>query len=207
MSFLSIATPETAEFSEKKSKFIAYALPIQSEQEVKPIIEKLHQEHPQARHICYAFRLGAKKDIWKANDDGEPSNSAGQPILGQIKSYDLTNIIVLVVRYFGGVKLGVGGLMNAYKEAAHLALSQAENIEDFEKESLIFEVPLSSVDHARYLLKREGVKDYTEEFGLQCIFKVLVSKENFSNFVKALDALPEKHIATHEKNNPTFPLS
>jgi len=113
-------TPEPAIFKDRKSKFIGYAFPVQAVEEVKSLIDKLKKEHHSARHWCYAYRIGIEKIVERANDDGEPSNSAGQPILNQIKAKDLTNILVVVVRYFGGVKLGVGGLMNAYKTATQL---------------------------------------------------------------------------------------
>ncbi len=125
-SYSSIRNPVTALVEEKRSKFYAYAYAVQSEQEVKNYIAALKIEHPEARHFCYAFRLGASKSIWKVSDAGEPTNSAGMPILGQIKSLDLSDIAVVVVRHFGGVKLGVGGLFEAYKQAAREVLIKAE---------------------------------------------------------------------------------
>ena len=109
-------------FKDRGSKFYGYAYPITSEDEVKPIIEKLKKEHHTARHWCYAWQLGTTKIRYSANDDGEPSNSAGPPIYGQIQAFDVTNILVVVVRYFGGTKLGVGGLMNANKTGSKLVL-------------------------------------------------------------------------------------
>jgi uncharacterized YigZ family protein len=116
-------------FKEKSSKFFGYAYPIVSEEEVKPIIESLRKIHPNARHICYAYQIGTEIIQYRANDDGEPSNSAGAPIYGHIQSFGLTNIIVLVVRFFGGTKLGVGGLISAYKTSAQLTLDNCEIIE------------------------------------------------------------------------------
>lgn len=121
--------PEEILFKEKSSKFFGYAYPIVSEKEVKPIIESLRKIHPNARHICYAYQIGTETIQYRANDDGEPGNTAGAPIYGQIQSFDLTNIIVLVVRYFGGTKLGVGGLIAAYKTSAQLTLESSEIIE------------------------------------------------------------------------------
>ncbi len=109
-------------YKEKGSKFIAYAVPCYSEEEAKNYLEQWRKEHHQSRHVCYAYRFGLDKTIYRANDDGEPSNSAGTPILGQIQSFDLTNILIGVVRYFGGTKLGVGGLIHAYKTAAKEAI-------------------------------------------------------------------------------------
>jgi putative IMPACT (imprinted ancient) family translation regulator len=109
-------------FKEKNSKFFGYAFPVTSEIEVKTYLENLKTEHFSARHWCYAYQIGTEVIKFRANDDGEPSNSAGMPIYGQIQSFDITNVLVVVVRYFGGVKLGVGGLISAYKTTAQLTL-------------------------------------------------------------------------------------
>ena len=116
-------------FKEKSSKFFGYAFPIQSEEEVKPIIEQLRKLHPHAVHYCYAYQIGTEKISYRANDDGEPSNTAGAPIYGQIQSFGLTNVLLVVVRIFGGIKLGVCGLISAYKTTAQLVLEEAEIIE------------------------------------------------------------------------------
>ena len=116
-------------FKEKSSKFYGYAFTIESEEEVKPIIEQLRKLHPHAVHYCYAYQIGTEKISYRANDDGEPSNTAGAPIYGQIQSFGLTNVLLVVVRIFGGIKLGVGGLISAYKTTAQLVLEEAEIIE------------------------------------------------------------------------------
>jgi uncharacterized YigZ family protein len=116
-------------FKEKNSKFFGYAFPIQSEEEVKPLIETLRKQHPNAGHFCYAYQIGADTTTYRANDDGEPSNSAGMPIYGQIQSFSVTNVLLVVVRIFGGVKLGVGGLISAYKTTAQLTLETCEIVE------------------------------------------------------------------------------
>jgi uncharacterized YigZ family protein len=125
-----IALPsEETLFKEKNSKFFGYAFPIESEEEVKPIIEILKKQHPNAGHHCYAYQIGTETIQYRANDDGEPSNTAGAPIYGQIQSFGLTNVLVVVVRIFGGVKLGVGGLISAYKTSAQITLESCEIIE------------------------------------------------------------------------------
>jgi len=125
-----IALPSKASlFKEKNSKFFGYAYPIQSDEEVKPIIEGLKKQHPNAVHYCYAYQIGTETIQYRANDDGEPSNTAGTPIYGKIQSYDLTNILVVVVRIYGGIKLGVGGLISAYKTSAQITLDSCEIIE------------------------------------------------------------------------------
>ena len=116
-------------FKEKNSKFFGYAFPISSEDEVKPLIETLRKQHPNAGHFCYAYQIGTDAFTYRANDDGEPSNTAGMPIYGQIQSFSLTNLLIVVVRIFGGVKLGVGGLISAYKTTAQLVLESCEIVE------------------------------------------------------------------------------
>ena len=122
-------TPEEILFKEKNSKFFGYAFPLSTEEEIKPLIDNLRKQHPNAGHFCYAYQLGTNTISYRANDDGEPSNSAGMPIYGQIQSFSVTNILIVVVRIFGGVKLGVGGLISAYKTTAQLVLESCEIIE------------------------------------------------------------------------------
>ena len=122
-------SPSAVLFKEKNSKFFGYAFPIQSEDQVKPIIDSLRKEHPTAGHFCYAYQIGADTISYRANDDGEPSNSAGMPIYGQIQSFSVTNILIVVVRIFGGVKLGVGGLISAYKTTAQMILQTCKIVE------------------------------------------------------------------------------
>ncbi len=124
--YLTLKTQSEGVYKEKGSKFIAYAAPCSSEEEAKEMLQEWKKEHHQARHLCYAYRFDLDKTIYRANDDGEPSNSAGQPILGQIQSFDLTNVLIGVVRYYGGKKLGVGGLITAYKTAAKEAILSGE---------------------------------------------------------------------------------
>jgi uncharacterized YigZ family protein len=116
-------------YKEKNSKFYGYAFPVTSEEEIKIHLEQLRKQHHGAVHFCYAFQLGTDTIYYRANDDGEPSNSAGMPIYGQIQSFRLTNVAVVVVRFFGGVKLGVGGLISAYRTAAQMVLQEAEIVE------------------------------------------------------------------------------
>ena len=121
-----VKSPTTGTYKEKGSKFIAYAYPVYLEEEVKEKLEEVKKLEHSARHHCYAYVLHADKSAWRANDDGEPSSTAGKPILGQIQSNDLTNILIVVVRYFGGVKLGVPGLIRSYKTAAAIAIADTE---------------------------------------------------------------------------------
>lgn len=152
-------------FKEKGSKFIGYAYPIEHENEVKSIVDQLKKEHHQARHVCYAYQIGVKNIYYRANDDGEPNNTAGIPILGQIKSFELTNVLVIVVRYFGGTKLGVGGLIQAYKTSAKETLEQAVIIqkEILQKLYIEFEYPnmnkIMRIIHENHLVIHKQVQN------------------------------------------------
>lgn len=147
-------------YKEKGSKFLAFAYPVKSDSEVKLLLDQIRKEYYDARHHCYAYVLGYDKSAWRINDDGEPSGTAGRPIYGQIQSYDLTNVLVVVVRYFGGIKLGVSGLINAYKLAAQDALQQAEIIERTINEIYRLEFPYEQINEAMKIVK---------EFGLQIL--------------------------------------
>lgn len=128
-SFKTIAKQTEGLYKDKGSKFLSFAIPVRTEDEVKEVLQQYRKQFFDARHVCYAYILGADRDQTRANDDGEPSGTAGRPILGQINSMELTNILVIVVRYFGGILLGTGGLIVAYKEATQDALQQAELLE------------------------------------------------------------------------------
>ncbi len=150
--------PDPAVFKDRKSKFIGYAIPVSSVEKVKSEVEKLKKAHHSARHWCYAYRIGVDNLMERANDDGEPSNSAGQPILNQIKAKNLTNVLVVVVRYFGGVKLGVGGLINAYKTAAQMVLDQAEVVEKIRNKRLKIGFDYQDMDKVMRLIKEHELE-------------------------------------------------
>jgi len=157
-------------FKDRNSKFYGFAFPVTTEEEVKNNLEALKKQHYQARHWCYAWVLGKKYERFRANDDGEPSNSAGAPIHGQLQSFDLTNVLVVVVRYFGGTKLGVGGLINAYKTAAKMAL-ETTTILEFTIDvqfKISFEYPLMNT--VMRLIKDENIKIIDQEMTLNCVF-------------------------------------
>lgn len=132
--YQTLASPSTGLYKEKGSKFIGYAFEVSSEKEIKAYLEEVKKEHFKARHHCYAYRLGLDGKLFRANDDGEPSSTAGRPILGQIDSFGLSNVLIVVVRYFGGTKLGTSGLKRSYKAAAQDALTNAEIIERIVKQ-------------------------------------------------------------------------
>jgi len=151
--YLTISSITEGFYKEKGSKFIAYAIPCTSESEVKEHISRLRRENPQAVHVCTAFRLGSEKKLYRSSDDGEPSNSAGPPILGQIQSFDLTNILIAVVRYYGGTNLGVGGLIHAYRTSAKEALDNAIIIEDENRIQLQIQFEYASYNNVMKLIK------------------------------------------------------
>lgn len=164
-------------FKDRGSKFFGYAFPIKNEEEAKEHIEKLKKEHHTARHWCYAYQLGKNYDRYRANDDGEPSNSAGMPIYGQLQSFELTNTLVVVVRYFGGTKLGVGGLINAYKTAAQLALEASRIVERTIDEhfQLRFEYP--EMNTVMRLIKEHQLDIVDQQMALDCVFEIKVRKK------------------------------
>jgi len=155
-------------FKDKGSKFIAYMHPISSEEEVKDILQVIKKEHFSARHHCYAYRLGNFGNVYRANDDGEPSGTAGKPIYGQLLSNDLTNVLIVVVRYFGGTLLGVSGLINAYKNAAADAIQNAVLITRIIEDQFLvtFDYPLQNV--VMKIIKDEQLDIVNSEFGLDC---------------------------------------
>lgn len=176
-------------YKEKGSKFIGIAVPCQSEEEAKKYVDAWRKEHYQARHVCYAYILGRDKSRYRANDDGEPNNSAGPPILGQIRAFDLTNVLIGVVRYYGGTKLGVGGLINAYKTAAQEAIESGKIIEKevFRWFELKFEY--DAMPQVMQLLKMHKLEMEENDFALSCRLKVKLSFDQVSSFLEELKLL------------------
>ena len=156
--YKTIASVSEGIYRDKGSKFIAIAIPVISESQIKDEIASIKKQYFDARHHCYAYILGPFKDSYRYNDDGEPSSTAGRPIYGQLLSKDLTNVLVVVVRYFGGVKLGVSGLINAYKEATKAALENAEITERIVTESHIVSVDYESVNKVMQILKADYIQ-------------------------------------------------
>jgi uncharacterized YigZ family protein len=161
-------------FKDKGSKFIAYAFPVFTEDEIKEHIFRLKKEHYSARHHCYAWRLGADKKRFRTNDDGEPSSTAGKPILGQIQSFDLTNILIVVVRYFGGTLLGVSGLINAYRSAARNAIENGTIVEKTVENVLLVEFGYENMNAVMKIFKDEQLPQQETLFELKCQIKTSV---------------------------------
>ncbi len=159
-------------YKEKGSKFIAYASPCSNEHEAKELLSEWKKNNHQARHLCYAYRFGVENYSIRANDDGEPSNSAGTPILGQIQSYELTNILIGVIRYFGGTKLGVGGLVQAYKTAAKEAIEAGEIITEQLKVKLELSFPYEKMPVLMQVIKTHKINILSQQFDLHCYITI-----------------------------------
>ena len=182
-SYRTIQQPSEGSYKEKGSKFLGFAYPVQAEQDVKQKIAELKKEYFDARHHCYAYIIGADKMKYRAFDDGEPNHSAGDPILGQIRSKNLTNVLVVVVRYFGGVKLGVGGLISAYKMAAENALNNSTVIEKDVLKKYFISYAYTSTPDVMTLIKEYKLEIMNQSFADECKLDVNVPLQ-FNNEFK-----------------------
>jgi len=185
---------QEALFKNKNSKFYGYAFPVSNEAEVKNNIETLKKQHHSARHWCYAYQLGKETFTYRANDDGEPSNSAGQPIYGQIQSFNVTNILIIVVRYFGGVKLGVGGLINAYKTTAKLALENSSIIEKTINIEYLITFDYKNMNKVMRIIKEKQINIVNQKLELDCKIHISVRKKNSQSTFEAFNQLYEISI-------------
>jgi uncharacterized YigZ family protein len=165
-------------FKEKNSKFFGYAFPVDSEEAIKLHLEQLKKQHFGAVHFCYAYQIGTESIIFRANDDGEPSNSAGMPIYGQIQSFELTNILVVVVRFFGGVKLGVGGLIAAYKTTAQMALEASEIVEKTIDVNFLIIFEYKNMNKVMRIIKERNLEIVHQKMELNCEIKIATRKKN-----------------------------
>ncbi|MGD0341233.1 MAG: YigZ family protein [Bacteroidales bacterium] len=155
-------------YKEKGSKFISIAFPLRNEVDIKHFIDGTRKEHHDAKHHCYAYVIGPDSDAWRANDDGEPSGTGGKPILGQIRSFGVTNVLVIIPRYFGGTLLGTSGLINAYKSAAASALSNAEIIEHVIQQKCDLVFPYQALNDVMRIIKEEDIAQSAHSFELEC---------------------------------------
>ena len=175
-------------YKERKSKFYGYCFPVTNEDEVKEYIEGLKKEYPTANHVCYAWQMGIENLSYRANDDGEPNNSAGMPIYGQLQSFDVTNTLVAVVRIFGGTKLGVGGLISAYKETAKLALENATIIKKVLQQQVGVSFEYSEMDIVMRLVKKHQLEIISQDLHLKCKIVLSIPKSEFKKIFKLLKA-------------------
>ncbi|KAA5824749.1 YigZ family protein [Algibacter amylolyticus] len=179
---------------DKNSKFFGYAFPVTQEEDIKLHLEALKKEHHSARHWCYAYQIGTETISYRANDDGEPSNSAGMPIYGQIQSYDLTNILIVVVRYFGGVKLGVGGLISAYRTAAQLSLDASNIIEKTINIDYLITFDYKNMNTVMRVIKEKSLNIINQKLELDCNITISVRKSEAQSIHAIFDRLYEIKI-------------
>ncbi|MBQ3813730.1 MAG: YigZ family protein [Bacteroidales bacterium] len=186
--YQSIGAPSQGLFKDNGSRFIAFAFPVETEEEVKEHVAALKKEYHDARHHCFAYRLGYKGDVWRAADDGEPSGSAGRPILGQIDSMGLSDILVVVVRYFGGIKLGIPGLIRAYKTSTADALGQASVVPKVAGKMWTVEFDYLSMNDVMKVLKEMNLSPSAQNFGENCSLTVRVRLSEEESFKNKLDS-------------------
>jgi len=193
--YLTIEGLTVSEYRDKGSKFIAYAKPVFSMEAVSAFLDEVKSEHPKATHHCYAYRLGTDKELnYRSNDDGEPSGTAGKPILGQIDSKGLSNVMVIVVRYFGGTKLGVSGLIGAYKTSARMVLTESLIVE--KEVEITFEIQFAylNMNEVMSLVKRYPLKILYQSFDNQCQIKIRMAKGQSASLLKYLEELEEIEV-------------
>ncbi|MBB6237909.1 putative YigZ family protein [Pedobacter sp. AK013] len=188
-SYKTIESTSEGIFRDKGSKFIAYAYPIRSEEEVKPLIANLRAEHAKARHFCYAYRLTPDRSVFRVNDDGEPSGTAGRPILNCLLSEDLTNILIVVVRYFGGTLLGVPGLINAYKTASIESIKMATIISKTVNDVYEVHFEYLQMNEVMKLSKEENLQILGQQFDTDCILKFEVRKAQLNQVLSKFDKI------------------
>ena len=175
--------------TERKSKFISYILPIESEEEVKDILEEYRKKYYNARHVCWAYMLGHERENFRANDDGEPSGTAGRPILGQINSYELTDVLILVVRYFGGTLLGTGGLVRAYKEAAAAAIENAKIIEKTVNDAFVLHFDYPLLNEVMRILNQFEEAKWSQNFTETCEMEINIRQSLSKQLAQSLSAI------------------
>ena len=188
-SYKTIENTAEGYITERKSKFISYVIPVESEDEVKPILEEYHKKYYNARHVCWAYMLGSSREEFRANDDGEPSGTAGRPILGQINSYELTNVLILVVRYFGGTLLGTGGLVKAYKEAAAAAIQNAKIVVKTVDDTFILHFDYPLLNEVMRILNQFEESSWTQNFTETCEMEVNIRQSQSQQLYQSLSAI------------------
>jgi uncharacterized YigZ family protein len=195
--YKTIKSVSSGVYKEKGSRFIASAYPVKGEEDIRSALEETRKEHHTAKHNCYAYVLGRDGSVWRANDDGEPSGTAGKPILGQIRSYGLSNVLIVVSRYFGGTLLGVSGLIYAYKTAAGSALEDAEIIDHVIHEFYEIRYPYPAMNEVMKTIKDESITQTDHSFDLECMIKIsfrLSVKERILDKFSRIEGLSWKFL-------------
>lgn len=190
--YLTIAAPSEGLYREKMSKFIAFAFPVDSAEKARAQIADIANRYHDARHVCWAYMIGPSRSIFLSSDNGEPSGTAGKPILGQINSFGLTDAVVIVVRYFGGIKLGTSGLIGAYREAARLALGSAEIVERHQRESVSFTFPYLAMNDVMKIAKMPQSTVTSQQFDNACSMTIECNADDMpmiSGRLKAIDGI------------------
>ena len=187
--YRTISAPAEGIFRDKGSKFIAYAFPFSQEESLKDLLQEIKKEHPKARHHCFAWRLGTDRGVFRVNDDGEPSGTAGRPILNCLLSKDLTNILVVVVRYFGGTLLGVPGLINAYKPATEDAISQSTVVEKTVDDVYRLSFDYLLMNDVMRIIKEENLEIQNQHFDTQCSLEIAIRKTYLNAVLGRLEKL------------------
>lgn len=183
-------------FKEKGSKFFGYAFPVFTEEDVKNCLEELKKQHHSARHFCYAYQMGIEDVKFRANDDGEPNNSAGLPIYGQIQSFEVTNILVVSVRYFGGTKLGVGGLISAYKTSAKMALEASEILEKTINVHFQLNFGYEMVNVVQRIIKEKNIEIVNQKLEMNCEYLISIRKNDADAIFNVFKSLYKVEIRT-----------
>lgn len=184
--YRTIASPSEAIFKEKMSKFLAFAHPVTNAAEAKSVVASYQKKYFDARHVCWAYMVGSARTEFQSNDNGEPSGTAGKPILGQINSFELTDVVIVVVRYFGGIKLGTSGLIAAYREAARLALGDATIEERHVMSEIKFTFPYLAMNDVMKLTKIPGIKIVGQEFDNTCTMTVAIRLDDAATLKEKL---------------------
>lgn len=184
--YLTLARPSEAIFREKMSKFLAFAHPASTVEEAKAVIAQYQKKYFDARHVCWAYMLGFERTDFQSNDNGEPSGTAGKPILGQINSFGLTDTVIVVVRYFGGIKLGTSGLIAAYRETARLALEEAEIVERKVMKHIEFTFPYLSMNDVMRLVKQSNLEILSQQFDNACAMTLAVRADDYDTVTTRL---------------------
>lgn len=192
--YRTIESPTAGFYSEKRSKFLAFAIPVRSQEEIKERLKSYQKEYYDARHVCYAFMIGPERKDFRASDSGEPSGTAGKPILGQINSNELTDILVIVVRYYGGVNLGTGGLIQAYKTAAAACIAQAKIVEKTVDEDLVVAFEYPFLNDIMRIVKEEEPQIVSQRFEMNCLMRLRIRRSRIEKLRSRLAKVETAHI-------------
>lgn len=192
--YRTLASPSSAVFREKMSKFIAFASPVHSAEEAKAFIARIANEYHDARHVCWAYLLGAAANEYQSNDNGEPSGTAGKPILGQIRSAEITNTVIAVVRYFGGIKLGTSGLIAAYREAARLAIEAGEIVTMYEQREIEITFAYQAMNDVMRIIKSSEAKITSQQFDNTCRITLTIRSDRADALASRLGAVDSTSV-------------